>query len=71
MRSRTDSGSRCTWWCANIVARCEHVLERDQHLLQRDLRQHSHDLRSMSSAVAWSTSRSRRSQLVDVLAPPS
>ena len=21
MRSRTDSGSRCTWWCANIAAR--------------------------------------------------
>src|SRR5712675_103134 len=60
MRSRTESGSRWMWWCANIWARV--ATSRKASSISRSATWGSTRAtgRSRSTALAWNTSRSSR-----------
>ena len=60
MRTRTDSRSRCTWWWANISARCTTSRNAISISCMAICGSGRDDLRSPSSALPIQVSRSMR-----------
>ena len=60
MRARTESRSRCTWWCANICERA--TTSRKATIISCSVTLGSVEtgLRNSVAALATQTSRSRR-----------